>query len=91
MNGNYRMSEYDLLFSACKILAKFQKIKLIRPHRDEAGDLFDFMQKIAESSAIRLRKVTLTNQWWKKDCGPLLGFYQNQPCALIPKKWGAIS
>ncbi len=37
-------------------------------------------------SGIRMRKVLLRGEWWKRDAGPLLGFVagSNQPVALLP-------
>lgn len=87
--NTHHATEYDLLFTTCQVIGKLQKIKLIMPNViEEKGDLCDFTGKIAEASGIRVRKVNLQEGWWKKDSGPLLSFYNNQPCALLPKKWG---
>lgn len=83
------VNEYGLLFATCEIVARLKKIKLIRPPISaESGNLLEYIEKVAEATDIRLRKVALPDQWWKKDSGPLLGFYQNHPCALLPKKTG---
>lgn len=80
---------YETLFAACQIVAKKQKIKLSKPPiAEETGDLFAYIDKIAEASKIHLRQVALTGEWWKKDSGPLLSFYENQPCVLLPNKLG---
>ena len=41
---------------------------------------------IARASGFRTRRVTLTPNWWKTDCGPLLAFTKqgNMPVALLP-------
>jgi hypothetical protein len=41
---------------------------------------------ITKASKNRKRKVTLTEKWWQKDSGPLLGYLKNgdSPVALIP-------
>ncbi len=41
---------------------------------------------IARSSGIRLRRVLLSPEWWRKDGGPLLGFLaaDGQPVAVLP-------
>lgn len=81
--------EYPLLFSTCQVVADHQKIELMKPPVSaESGDLFEYIYKIAEATDIRCRKVALSGQWWNKDCGPLLSFYKNDPCALLPKKNG---
>lgn len=89
MNNTSFSKEYEEVFAACQLVAGFQKIKLIKPAQlGENGDLCDYIEKISEASGIRLRKVMLSKKWWRKDSGPLLGFYENQPCALLPKKLG---
>ena len=83
------VNEYEALFTACQAIAKLQRIKLTKPPiAEETGDLCEYIDKIAEASGIRLRRVALSGEWWKKDSGPLLSFYENQPCVLLPKKLG---
>ena len=43
---------------------------------------------IARASGFRIRRVTLTPNWWQSDCGALLGFTKdkNLPVALLPCK-----
>ncbi len=45
------------------------------------ADIFE----IARASGIRIRRVTLRDYWWKKDCGPLLAYTRagKQPVALL--------
>ncbi len=83
------MNEYELLFTTCELVAKQLHIKLVQPKAQaESLDLKTYINEIAQSTEIRVRKVKLNNDWWKSDCGPLLGFYQNQPCALLPNSMG---
>lgn len=46
------------------------------------------LETIARASGFRTRQVTLTLNWWQKDCGVLLGFTkaENQPVAILPIK-----
>ena len=46
------------------------------------------LESIARASGFRIRRVTLTSNWWKTDSGPLLGFMkaENLPVALLPVK-----
>lgn len=77
--------DYDLFFSVCAAVAKRKKIKLQKPEDSpQDGDLFDYANYIAEFNHIRIRQVSLFPQWWKNEAGPLVGFYQNQVCALLP-------
>ena len=44
------------------------------------------LESIARASRIRIRRVTLRDDWWKKDNGPLLAYMQDdrRPVALLP-------
>lgn len=46
----------------------------------------DPLEAIARASRIRMRRVLLSDNWWKKDCGPLLAYtnQENLPVALLP-------
>jgi ATP-binding cassette subfamily C protein len=46
----------------------------------------DPLEAIARASRIRMRRVLLSDNWWKKDCGPLLAYTneENLPVALLP-------
>ncbi|BAU12365.1 ABC transporter related [Leptolyngbya sp. NIES-3755] len=41
---------------------------------------------IARSSRLRMRQVSLRDQWWKKDCGAMLAYTsdENYPVAILP-------
>ena len=80
---------YELLFATCEVIAKYHNIKLIKPLiLEDNVSQSDYIHKIAISSDIRIRKVGLNEKWWLKDNGALLGFYRDQPCALLPKDKG---
>ena len=51
----------------------------IEAHRE--ADLFE----LARASGIRIRRVTLRDSWWQKDCGPLIAYTRegNRPVALL--------
>lgn len=43
------------------------------------------VEAIARASQVRMRRVTLRDNWWQKDGGPLLAYTQsNYPVALLP-------
>ncbi|MEM9272427.1 MAG: NHLP bacteriocin export ABC transporter permease/ATPase subunit [Cyanobacteria bacterium P01_F01_bin.143] len=46
------------------------------------------LESIARASGFRTRRVTLSHNWWKKDCGCLLAFTKedNRPVALLTIK-----
>lgn len=43
------------------------------------------LEAIARASRMRVRRVILSERWWRDDCGPLLGYLQadNTPVALL--------
>ncbi len=50
----------------------------------------DPLDAIARASGVRVRQVLLSDRWWQRDCGPLLGYLRdgNQPVALLPDPSG---
>lgn len=43
------------------------------------------MEDIARASKIRCRRINLEGEWWREDCGPLVGYLGNgDPVALLP-------
>jgi len=49
-----------------------------------ATDIEGIIQ-IANASRLRWRRVTLADDWWQRDNGPLLGFLGTRPVALLPR------
>ena len=49
------------------------------------------IKNIARASGLRVRNVLLTDEWWKNDSGPMLGFFgdQRHPVALIRSNSGS--
>lgn len=78
---------HDAIWAAALLVAEEQDITLVAPPQGFTEGLagFELLDKIVQSSRIRLREVALRGKWWQRDNGPLLGFTQeNQPVALIP-------
>ncbi|HEY9600658.1 MAG TPA: NHLP bacteriocin export ABC transporter permease/ATPase subunit [Allocoleopsis sp.] len=48
------------------------------------------LEAIMRASRIRMRQVLLRDDWWKKDCGPLIAYTQqdNQLVVLLPSQGG---
>ncbi|MDX2098064.1 MAG: NHLP bacteriocin export ABC transporter permease/ATPase subunit [Leptolyngbyaceae cyanobacterium bins.59] len=46
----------------------------------------DPLEVILQASRLRKRRVLLRDQWWLRDCGPLLAYHreENSPIALLP-------
>ncbi|MCK5539288.1 MAG: NHLP bacteriocin export ABC transporter permease/ATPase subunit [Deltaproteobacteria bacterium] len=72
------------LEAACKIICDFHEIPFKKDH-DIAADKLRLVD-IAHNSGFRTREVLLTDAWWRRDNGPLLGFLleSKRPVALIP-------
>ncbi|GAB1420187.1 NHLP bacteriocin export ABC transporter permease/ATPase subunit [Anaerolineales bacterium] len=49
------------------------------------------IESICRASGLQFRQVSLRDDWWKKDNGPILAFYGEEalPVALIPESTGA--
>lgn len=75
------------LQAACMLVGKAVGIRVAPPPRTGAGTVGeDPVQSIAGASGFRTREVLLTEKWWRKDNGPLLGFMDEdeRPVALLP-------
>ncbi|WP_115701440.1 ATP-binding cassette domain-containing protein [Legionella sainthelensi] len=77
-----------LLIDALLHLAELMEVSLKIPSGDLGDDLDDLMEKISTHSGIRIHKMTLGDKWWNHDLGIFLGFMDNSPCVLVPKKNG---
>lgn len=79
------------LLAALHMIGEKLNIHFIEPKEMiEKARTEDKIAQICRSSQIRFRKVTLEQGWWKEDCGPLLGFYEqtDSPVALVQNKAG---
>lgn len=59
---------------------------LVAPGEGQAGEGQGVsIEAIAAASHLRIRSVLLRDDWWKEDCGPLLGFMgpERRPVALL--------
>jgi NHLM bacteriocin system ABC transporter ATP-binding protein len=44
------------------------------------------LEAIARASRVRMRRISLTDKWWKKDSGPVLTYTKDDhPVAILPK------
>ena len=81
------------LLTACREIGRSLNVQVRKPPRsedDEAAQGEDSLQEIARASRVRTRQVILSGTWWQDDCGPLIGFIEedDRPIALIPIKPG---
>ena len=79
--------EQQPLLAACRMVGRSAGLEFpagvpantARYQRDPVG-------AIARASRVRVRRVLLENEWWKKDVGPLLGHLddESRPVAILP-------
>lgn len=76
----------DRLLAAFQMVGARQEIPVRAPRNFEQERHSDPIAAIARASGIRVRRVLLSPEWWRKDGGPLLGFLaaDGQPVAVLP-------
>lgn len=77
------------LFQACQRIGNELNLNFIPVNKKNHDFTIDEqVSQLCRNSQIRFRRVTLEEGWWKKDCGPLLGFYgiEQFPVALLNQK-----
>lgn len=79
----------DPVFKAAKLVGDYQDIKIEMRFSETGRELISIHDKInaiAKASRFRFRKVTLRNDWYEKDHGPMLGSLAEtgEPVALLP-------
>jgi ATP-binding cassette subfamily C protein len=74
------------LFVAVHAVGEALGVPIRPPARsDSALQGGESLEAIAQASHLRLRRVLLTDTWWKHDCGPLLAYTRegHRPVALL--------
>jgi NHLM bacteriocin system ABC transporter ATP-binding protein len=76
----------DPLLAACQVVGRSIGAELRRPEYSD-GMSRDPLDEISRASRVRMRRVALKGDWWRKDSGPLLGFRDadERPVALLQK------
>lgn len=85
--------QHDIFYETLSTVLKdtkivCEKIYFSMKKDPKPEDYVVFLRKIAHKSHFRVRKQKLLDDWWTTDNGPLLGFYREEPCALLPKEGG---
>lgn len=77
------------VLAACKLIGERQGIgfKAV-PFAGASGARHNPVREIAQASGVRTRTVALKGNWWRQDNGPLLGFRDEVPVALLPQRDG---
>jgi NHLM bacteriocin system ABC transporter ATP-binding protein len=76
----------DPLVAACRLVAAAAKIPLNPPASYKSEKYRDPLRVLLHAARIRARSVSLGDDWWHEDAGPLLAFTfgENAPVALLP-------
>ncbi|KAB8330853.1 NHLP bacteriocin export ABC transporter permease/ATPase subunit [Scytonema tolypothrichoides VB-61278] len=75
------------LLTAAGAVGRALGLKICPPAKSEdIRRVQDPLEAIARASRIRMRQITLTDKWWKKDTDPMLTYTvaDNHPVALLP-------
>ncbi|MBD2329095.1 NHLP bacteriocin export ABC transporter permease/ATPase subunit [Alkalinema sp. FACHB-956] len=81
-------TEADALVMAAGAVGRVLGVTIVPPAASEdLRRVPDLLDAIARASHIRIRRVVLRDDWWKKDCGALLAYRaeDDRPVALIPQ------
>lgn len=63
------------LFNAARLVGQAAHIDIQAPAAQQGSTAdIDYLNDLVLASRCRMRTVTLDSDWWKSDCGPLLGF-----------------
>ncbi|HEX2916144.1 MAG TPA: NHLP bacteriocin export ABC transporter permease/ATPase subunit [Chloroflexia bacterium] len=84
-----RKTAKDPLLTACHLIGAAQGITFQAPperSQEDSERRTDPLQLIIQASRLHKRQVNLTDDWWRRDNGPMLGFRKadGQPVALLP-------
>jgi ATP-binding cassette subfamily C protein len=85
-DGDFFLEGTPLLVAAGAV-GRAMGVKIRPPARSEnLKRVKEPLSAIVRASRIRMRRVLLRDNWWEKDCGPLVAYTQedNRPIALLP-------
>ncbi len=85
-NTSVISTDADPLLTACQLVGKYHNITITAPDNYSEQNWNDPIEVIARASSVHIRRVALSDEWWERDNGPLLGFLteNNQAVALLP-------
>jgi NHLM bacteriocin system ABC transporter ATP-binding protein len=82
-----QQDSFQNLLAAAGAVGRALDIEIRSPAFCEDLDrLRDPLEAISAASQMRMRRITLTDGWWKTAAGPLLGFSAERAIALLPVK-----
>ncbi len=81
----------DAVLSVCRRVGAAAGVSVTAPPAgSEDGERLDPVERIALASGFRTRQVRLSERWWRRDAGPLVGFRAGSglPAALLWRRGG---
>lgn len=74
----------EALLAACRAVG--DRLGIAIPSPPWNGTERDLVSAVARAARVQIRRVQLTEDWWRQDNGPLLAFREidNHPVALLP-------
>jgi NHLM bacteriocin system ABC transporter ATP-binding protein len=81
----------DAVFAACQLLGHAAGIRISKPPDWSAGLSTDPIRAIARASGVRVRAVTLGDDWWRHSLEPMVAFSEpdGDPVVLVPRESGS--
>lgn len=84
----------DPLVEVCRQVGRVINISIKEPPqwvKVNRGNDVDYIRDIAQASNIRYRRISLKDDWWKEDMGPLVAFKEEDgsPVAILPGQRGS--
>ncbi|XTP10957.1 NHLP bacteriocin export ABC transporter permease/ATPase subunit [Streptomyces albus subsp. chlorinus] len=77
---------HDATVAVCRAVAEAAGVTLrVPPQGPDPHERVDPVERLARASRLRTRPVKLAGAWWKRDCGPLVGYRaaSGAPVALL--------
>jgi NHLM bacteriocin system ABC transporter ATP-binding protein len=75
--------QIDSILAACKLVGDYLDFKVVRhPSPREKANMQERVAEIAKASRFRTRVIALRDDWYKRDGGPVFGFYEEGEGAL---------
>ncbi len=90
-----RNSREDALVAACAAAWRRMGVRIMAPPADPTwgseSDTRLALERLCECNGLRARRLQLDGEWWRGDCGPLVGFAaaDNAPLAIVRTIWGS--
>lgn len=78
----------DAVFAACRLLGRVAGLRITEPPLWSQGHSSDPIRAVARASGVRVRTVTLDENWWRHALDPMIAFTEpaGEPVVLVPRR-----